>query len=151
MWVGLRCPKAVGLRKRHAPNLMSWLGGTFGVGVQAPVVSVAVTVLKTIRPRATPSSTAIVCGIVRERFMGLGVLCGRAYNPCDYACSAGPLWWTRHLLPCARSMQWSVYTGSLTCVTYTPLPPSSLYATSQIACNRRHVAVRGHTRTSSET
>src|SRR5262249_49725216 len=90
MWVGLRCPKAVGLRKRHAPNLMSWLGGTFGVGVQAPVVSVAVTVLKATRLSAIPSTTATVCGMVRERFMGLGVLCGRAHNPCDHACSAGP-------------------------------------------------------------
>src|SRR5262249_15359236 len=143
MWVGSCCLKAVVLRKRHAPNLMSWLGGIFGVGVQVPAVSVALTVLKATRPRATPSSTAIVCGMVREGFIGLGVLCGRAYNTCNYACSAGPLWGTRHLLPCAWSMQWSVYTGSLTYVTYTPLPPSSLYATSQIVCNRRHVQCEG--------
>src|SRR5262249_55670857 len=149
MWVGLRCPKTVGLRKRHAPNLMSWLGGTFGVGVQAPVVSVAVNVLKATRPSAIPNSTATVCGMVRERFMGLGVLCGRAHNPCDHACSAGPSTDTSSVA-LFRSMQWGVYIGSLTWVTYTPLPLSSLYAMSQIACDQHHIAVRGCPETGSE-
>src|SRR5256885_17025254 len=90
MWVGFCCPKAVGLRKRHAPNLTSWSGGIFGVGAQGTGVSAAVTGLKAMRPRATPSSIVIVCGMLRERFIGSGVLLGRAHNPRgDHAGLAG--------------------------------------------------------------
>ena len=52
--------------------------------------------------------------------------------------------------PLPRSMQWCVYTVSLTFARVLRCSNPMLYVTSQIACDRGHMAVRGRTGTRSD-